>query len=66
MKYGLDPGLYCATEEEFQVMGDYPRRLEECKEKGIMKQGLYNQYMREGNLETRKYPEMERGDLLND
>lgn len=66
IKYGLDPKLYCATEEEFQVMGDYPRRLEECKEKGIIKQGLYNQYIREGNLETRKYPEMERGDLLND
>ena len=43
IKYGLDPGLYCATEEEFQVMGDYPRRLEICKEKGIIKQGLYNQ-----------------------
>ena len=37
-----------------------------CKEKGIIKQGLYNQYIREGNLETREYPEMERGDLLND
>ena len=47
-------------------MGDYPRRLEICKEKGIMKQGLYNQYIREGNLDDKKYPEMERGVILND
>ena len=66
VKYGLDPKLYYSTDEEFQVMGDYPRRLEICKEKGIMKQGLYNQYIREGNLDDKKYPEMERGVILND
>lgn len=65
-KYGLDPKLYCPTEEEFQVMGDYPRRLEACREKGIIKQSLYNQYTREGNLEEKKYPELERGVVMND
>lgn len=66
VKYGLDPELYCSTKEEFLVMGDYPRRLEKCKEEGFIKQGLYNQYMREGNLDEKNYPEMERGAIMND
>lgn len=66
IKYGLDVSLYYPSEEEFSVTGDYPRRLENCKEKGIIKQSLYNEYIREGNLERRFYPETEKGALAND
>lgn len=66
IKYGFSEKLYCATNEKFDVVGDYPRRLERCKEKGIMKESLYNQFVREGFLDLKKYEEQQRGDIMND